>query len=1048
MLSAIVRSSLRFSGVVVALAAALLGYGFYSLAHAKYDVFPDFAPPFVTIQTEAAGLSPEQVELLVTRPIENAINGVAGIDSLRSGSIQGLSVVTVVFQDATDIYRDRQVVAERLATLEGQLPQGINAPTMTPLTSATSTILVVGLTSDRQSLMALRTVADWVVRPRLLAVPGVANATVFGGEVEQYQIQIDPQRLIQHDLTVGEVLAAAQRATAIRGAGVIDTANQRVVLQTEGQSSSPAQLAGTVLLRQNGANVTLGQVSRVVAGPEPAFGAAAIMGKTGVILVIQAQYGANTVVATQAVEQALETLRPALTAQSIDLRTDLSRPANFIETATRNIRSSLIVGAVLVIVVIFLFLFNLRTAAISCTAIPLSLLAAVIAMNGLGFTLNTMTLGGLAIAIGEVVDDAIIDVENILRRLRENRHAASPRPAIRVVFDASIEVRSAVVYATLAVILVFLPILTMSGVSGRLFAPLGMAYIFAVIGSLLIALTLTPALCLIFLAGGHLEEREPPFIRWLKERYRLILLNVEKAPRLVIAAIAVLACLGIATVPFFQASFLPDLKEGHFIVHLSTVPGTSLEESLRIGRDVTTELLKIPFVRLVAQRVGRAEAAEDTWGTHYSEFEVDLKPNLSGEENELATAAIRQALAQFPGASASVKTFLSERIEETISGYTAAIVLNIYGTDLDVLDQKAQEVARVVSAVSGAREIQVQSPPGTPQAVVQLRPAELARWGLDAVSVLDVIRMAFGGETVGQIAQGNRIIDVAVVLDPSERRDPMQIAALPLRTPDGNYVPLGQLAAVYETSGRYIILHDGARRVQAITLNVVGRDLNSFIADARAQILAKVKLPADTYFEFTGTAAAQAQSRRDLLTHSLLAGLGIIVLLSIVMLNFRNLLLVLANIPFALVGGVLAVFAMGGTLSLGSLVGFITLFGITLRNSIMMISHYEHLVGVEGMSWGLEAAVRGASERLAPILMTATVTGLGLLPLAIGSGDPGREIEGPMAMVILGGLLTSTALNLLVLPTLAVRYGWFYPKRLLLEEPQNSGSEKGPIKLA
>ena len=379
-----------------------------------------------------------------------------------------------------------------------------------------------------------------------------------------------------------------------------------------------------------------------------------------------------------------------------------------------------------------------------------------------------------------------------------------------------------------------------------------------------------------------------------------------------IAGVTVLTLLGLAAVPFFEASFLPELKEGHFIVHLSAVPGTSLEESLRIGQDVTTELLKIPFVRLVAQRVGRAEAAEDTWGTHYSEFEVDLKPNLNGEENELAVAGIRRTLAQFPGASSSVETFLSERIEETISGYTAAIVLNIYGPDLDALDQTAQQVARVISSVPGTREVQVQSPPGTPQVMVQLRPAELARWGLDAVSVLDVVRTAFGGETVGQVALGDRVIDVAVILDPSDRGNPSQIAALPLRTPDGNYVPLGQLASIYETSGRYVILHDGARRVQAITLNVSGRDLNSFVADARTQILAKVKFPPGAYFEFTGAAAAQAQSRRDLFTHSLLAAMGIILLLSIVMMNFRNLLLVLANIPFALVGGVLAVFAMGG----------------------------------------------------------------------------------------------------------------------------------------
>jgi CzcA family heavy metal efflux pump len=1025
MLSALVRSSLRFRGVVLALASALLGYGFYTLSQAKYDVFPNFTPPYVQIQTEAPGLSPEQVELLVTRPIENAINGVAGIDSLRSSSIQGLSVATVVFQDGTDIYRDRQVVAERLATLESQLPAGVAAPRITPLTSSTSTVLEVGLISDKQSLMELRTVADWTVRPRLLAVRGIANATVFGGEVEQYQIQLNPERLIQHRLTVDDVLAAAQRATGIRGAGVIDTANQRIVLQSEGQSLTTAQLADTVVLRQNGFNITLGQVARVVEGPEPAFSAAGIMGKPGVILVLQAQYGANTVEAARAADQALDGLRPALQAQDIELRADLFRPANFIETATRNIRFSLLIGAVLVIVVIFLFLYNLRTALISCIAIPLSLLAAVVVMDALGFTLNTMTLGGLAMAIGEVVDDAIIDVENILRRLRENRHTNRPRPPIRIVFDASMEVRGSVVYATFAVVLVFLPILTMSGVSGRLFAPLGISYILAVLASLLVALTLTPALCLMVLGGEHLQEQEPPFVSWLKTRYRSLLLNIEKAPRLVMAGVATLTLFGFIALIFFEASFLPELREGHFIVHLSAVSGTSLGESLRIGRDVTKELVKIPFVRLVTQRVGRAEASEDTWGPHYSEFDVDLKPNLSGEDNEQAMAAIRRVLTQLPGVSFSVETFLTERIEETLSGYTAAIVLNLYGTDLDVLDREGRDVARVISSVPGVREVQIQSPPGTPHVMVQLRPADLARWGLDAVSVLEVIRTAYGGQTVGQISQGVRVIDVTVILDPSDRENPLQIAALPISTPDGNYIALGQVATIYETSGRYIVLHDGARRVQAITLNVSGRDLNSFIHDARTRILANVKFPTDTYFEFAGTATAQAQSRRDLLTHSLLAGLGIVLLLSIVMMNFRNLLLVLANIPFALVGGVLAVFAMGGTLSLGPLVGFITLFGITLRNSIMMVSHYEHLVSIEGMIWGLEAAIRGASERLTPILMTATVTGLGLLPLAIGSGDPGREIEGPMAVVILGGLVTSTALNLLVLPTLALRYGRF-----------------------
>jgi len=743
------------------------------------------------------------------------------------------------------------------------------------------------------------------------------------------------------------------------------------------------------------------------------------------VLVVSGQYGANTLQVTRSLEEALEGLRPALAQQGIQVHADLFRPASFIQTALGNIRTSLVVGGVLVIVVLFLFLFNLRMAAISATAIPLSLLAAVIVMERMGYTLNTMTLGGLAIAIGLVVDDAVIDVENIFRRLRENRQAGAPKTPLQVVFDASIEVRIAVVYATFAVIFVFLPILTMAGVAGRLLAPLGIAYILSVLASLLVALTVTPALSLMFIGHREFREEEPPVVGWLKERYRRVLLMVEDHPGAVMGSVAGLTVLGLAVLPFFRTSFLPEFREGHYIIHMSAVPGTSLEESQRIGRQVTAELLKVPQVRVVSQTVGRAEVSEDVFGTHYSEIAVDLKPGLKGEDNEEAQAGIRKALARFPGIQTSVKTFLVERIEETLSGYTASVVVNLYGNDLDALDQQVQEVARAVSSVPGAREVQIQSPPGTPQVVIELREPELARWGFDAVPVLDAVRAAYQGETVGQVFQGNQLFDLSVILDPTSRGNMSELAALPVRAPGGNYVPLGELARIYEKSGRYIVIHQGARRVQTITANVAGRDVPSFVEDAERKIRQAVKLPAGTYVEFSGTAAAQAQSRRDLLIHSALAGLAVVALLSIVMMNYRNLLLVLANLPFALVGGVLAVLVSGGTLTLGPLIGFVTLFGITLRNSIMMVSHYEHLVAVEGMDWGVQAAIRGASERLAPILMTATVTGLGLLPLAIGSGDPGREIEGPMAMVILGGLFTSTTLNLLVLPTLALRYGRF-----------------------
>ena len=1023
----VIGFSLRFRGVVLILAAVLIGFGLYSLSRAKYDVFPEFAPPQVVVQTEAPGLAPEQVEVLVTQLIENSINGVAGIESLRSNSIQGLSVVTATFGPNSDIYRNRQVIAERLTSLTGQLPQGVQPPLMTPLTSSTSIVLAVGLTSDKQSLMDLRTLADWTIKQRLLAVPGVAKVAVFGGEAKQLQIQIRPERLIQYRLSIAEVLAAARNATGVRGAGFIDNPNQRIVLQSEGQALTPSALAKTVVLHQNGSNVSLGDVADIVEAPEPKIGGASIMGKPGVQVVVSEQYGANTLEVTQRAESALQELRPAIEAQGIALTADLFRPANFIQLATDNVKSSLAIGAVLVVVVLGLFLFNFRTALISIAAIPLSLLMAVTVMEYFGYSLNTMTLGGLAIAIGLLVDDAVITVENIFRRLRENGDAvdgAQPKPALQVVLAAAWEVRSAVVYATLAIALVFVPVLTMSGIAGRLFAPLGVAYILATLASLLVALTVTPALSLTLLTRRRLAEHEPPVVRWSKAKYSALLARVERRHKGVVIAIVVMTLATLATLPFFGGGFIPELKEGHFIVHMSAVPGTSLQESQRLGRQVTLELLKLPFVRAVGQRAGRAEKADDTWGTHYSEINVDLKP-LQGDAAESAQGEIRKALAAFPGVNFAVKTFLTERVEETLSGYTASVVVNVYGNDLDILDGNAQDVAKALGRVLGATEIQVQSPPGSPQLMVKLRPDQIARWGLTSVEVLDAVHTAFDGESVGQTYDGNRVFGVSAILVPSRRRTIDDIGALPLRNPDGTYVSLRQVADLYETSGRYIVLHNGARRVQTITANVSGRDVNSFVSDAKALIVANVKLPAGSYVEFTGAAAAQAQSTRDLLVHSLLAGIALVLLLSLVMGSTRNLMLVLVNLPFALVGGILAVFAGGGWLSIGSMVGFVTLFGITLRNSIMMMSHYEHLVTDEGLAWGPEIAIRGASERLSPILMTALVTALGLLPLAISSGDPGREIEGPMALVILGGLVTSTALNLLVLPGLALRYARF-----------------------
>ena len=587
--------------------------------------------------------------------------------------------------------------------------------------------------------------------------------------------------------------------------------------------------------------------------------------------------------------------------------------------------------------------------------------------------------------------------------------------------------RSAVVYATLAVLLVFVPVLSMSGLAGRLFYPLGLAYIWAILASLVVALTLTPALCVLLLGEAELAPQEPPAVHWLKRGYSKVLRAIEAAPRPLMAFVVLIVALGIASLFFLSQSFLPELREGDVTVHMTAVPGTSLQESMRIGGLITQALLKVPYVKTVAQRAGRAELGTDTLGTHESEIDVNMQA-LNGRQVAQTQDGIRHVLTEFPGPTLTSNGFLTERIDETISGYTAPVVVNVFGNNLNGMDQEAAQIGAMLNQVPGGEQIQIQSPPGTPEIAIRLRSADVARWGFDPVQILDVMRTAYGGEVAGQLYDENRVFDVAVVLAAGDRPALSEIGNLPLRAPDGNFVTLKQVADIYLTSGRYSILHEGARRVQTITCNVHGRSVESFVDEARKRIR-QLPLSSGTYVEFSGTVEAQAQSRHELLMHSTLAGLGIILLLSMVIGSNRNLLLVLCNLPFALVGGVAAALLTGGNLSLGSLVGFVTLFGITLRNSIMLISHYEHLVQVEGQSWGLETALRGASERLAPILMTALVTGLGLLPLAIGSGDPGREIEGPMAIVILGGLFTSTLLNLLVLPTLALHYGDFRRRR-------------------
>jgi CzcA family heavy metal efflux pump len=1035
MLASVIRFSVRHAGVVLILSLLLMVQGSYQLGHAGLDIFPEFSAPRVIVQTEAPGLTAEQTETLVTQRIEKHLAGLIGLDTLRSESIQGLSVVTAIFKDGTDVYRNRQLAGERLSALASELPEGSGPPVIVPLSSASATVLTLGLRSDTLDLMALRDVVDWTLVPRLLAVPGVADVNVFGGEIRQLQIQPDLDRLRRHGLAMDDLLNAARLATGMPGAGFIENRNQRLAINLAGLPTTQEALRQVVLQRRDGANITLGDVATVTTGARPPIGAAAIGGKPGVVLMIIGQYGANTLSVSRAAEQVLAEFGTLFSRQHIDFHPRLFRPADYIEQSLNNLSGHLLIGGALVVLVLYAFLFNLRTAFISAVAIPLSLLAAVVTLLATGLHLNIMVLGGLAIALGEVVDDAIIDTENIYRRLRENRQHGSPLTPFRVVYEASMEVRGSVVYASFIVALVFLPLLTLGGVAGRLFAPLGYAYIMAILMSLMIALTVTPALCYLLLSRDRpgtgntaTASDTPPLIRFLQPRYRALLRRLAVRPTRTLLASLGLCAAGLALTPWLGGEFLPELREGHYIVHTSSLPGTALPESLRIGGQLVRQFSGIAGVVSASQWAGRAERGADTYGSHYSEYEIRLKP-LSGAEQGTVLSQLRHILSAFPGLLFEANTFLTERVDETISGYTSPVVVNLYGQNLAQLDASANEVAGLIRSIPGATDVQLRSPPGTPLLQVRLKADALARYGLRPMDAAAMLQTALQGRVVGHYYLENRAYDVAVILPLSARQEVGTLAQLPLKTPDGLMVSLGQLAEIEQIGGRYNILHRGGQRVQPITANVVGRDLQSFMDELKRRILTEVVLPPELFPEFTGAAVEQTAARNDLLMHALLAEVGVMLLIYIALGSLRLLGLTLLNLPFALLGGVVAALLSGATLSVGSMVGFVTLFGITVRNAIMLISHYRHLVEQEHRPWHLDTAILGAEQRLPSILMTALVTALALLPIAVNSDNPGREIMGPMATVIIGGLVSSTLLTLLVLPTVLARFGRFTPNK-------------------
>lgn len=1025
MLSTLVRFAINYSGVVIATATLLMVYSVYRLSQSGLDIFPEFSPNLIVVQTEAPGYSTEQVEVLVTSPIETALSGLIGIDHLRSESIQGLSIINIYFAEDTDIYRNRQLVSERLAGLTGLLPEGVGPAAPVPMASSSATILTMGVTSPTKDLMELRSIVDWNLLPTILSVQGVADVNVFGGEIKQLQIQIDDNKLQQYNLGINEVTAAARQATGIFGAGFIENSNQRLTLSLTGLPQHKEQLKNVVVQHIDGVSITLGDVATIDYDAEPAFGKASIMGEQGVVLMVIGQYGANTLNVSNAVEAAIAGLDDIFAINDVELHPTLFRPANYIERSVSSITGHLIIGGFLVIAILVVFLFNVRTAFISVLAIPLSLLTAILILLEMGVNLNIMVIGGLAIALGEVVDDAIIDTENIFRRLRQNKLLDNPLPLNEVVFNASMEVRGSVVYASFIVALAFVPLLHLSGITGRLFEPLGTAYILSIMMSLLVALTVTPALCFLLLTKDSLRNIEPPIIKFLQPYYAGLLRLISRSPNLTLIVTLLFCLLGLSILPGVGGQFIPNLREGHYIVHTSSISGTSLDESIRIGNQLTGAFLEVPGVVSVSQWAGRAERGADTFGSHYSEFEVDLEKSLSGHEQQRVLDELRRILEAFPGLRYEAYNFLSERIYETISGYTTPIVVNIYGNDLNRLDRKATEVARVMKNIQGASSVHVQSPSETPLLQIALNLEKLKEYGLAPVTIVESVKAAFEGVKVAKIQEDNRIYDVAVILSSDKRKIPSDVKKLPIKTPSGLIVPLREFADIRQQSGRYNILHQDGQRLQTITASVVDRDIVSFMNELEQTVLDKVEFNAEMYPEFTGAAIEQAEAQRELLILSGLIMTVIMMLIFIATGNIRHVVLMLINLPFALVGGVIAVLLTDGSLSVGSLVGFVTLFGITIRNSIMLVSHYQYLVEEEGRNWNLETVIQGAQERLPSILMTALVTALAMLPIAIGSDNPGREIMGPMAAIIIGGLASSTILNLLIMPSVMLKFGKF-----------------------
>jgi len=1022
MLAAIVRASLGHPRIVTALACLIAALGAAALISARFDVFPDFAPPHVLVQTEAPGLDATQVEALVTRPLEDLLAGTENVKTVRSTSSQGLSAMQVVFDRTGDPYRQRQVVTERLAEFAGLLPAGVGAPLLSPLSSSMEYLVHFGYTSDRLSPVELRDIVQWSVKPQILAVPGVAQAQIFGGEVREREIEVDPVKLAAAGLTLDDVLTTAKRATQLIGGGYLETPTQRIVIRAQAAGATLDALGSAVVGTASGLPVRLRDIAELSEGSEPRFGDALIAGKPGILIETSTQFGANTLEVSRALEQRLDALAPALKQQGVDYHPALLRPASFIESAIEKLRNSLGIGAVLVVALLLIMLRDWRGALISFSAIPLALLTTVWILEAFGLSLNTMTLGGLVVALGVVVDDAVIDVENILRR----RRSAGPDVNIVELFtNASLEVRRPVFYATAAVAVAFLPILMMSGLQGAFFRPLSIAFLLAVGLSLLVAMSATPAMCVLLMAQ-HQPKPEAAFLQRCKRGQLRAIAWLHERPRVLLAILLGSGLAGIVFLPLLGARLLPDFRENYLIAHASLRPGISLAETARVGQQISKGLMAIPGVKSVAEQIGRAENGQDPDAPNKSEFEVQIDPRQQHNAAEI-DAAIRDVFDDFPNQLVEIYSVLAERIGETLSGESAPFSISVIGSDLDADDRVGAQIVDVLQHLPDSGNVRLTVPPREVELHLELKPEQLAIYGLQAADVLQTVNAAYHGSVAAELNQADRSVPVAVRIVRAGA-DPQAVGALLLRGRDGALTPLSAVAKISMELARSLIDHQDGLRRQIVVATPKRSDQAGYAAAAERAVAEKVQLPPGVYLRYGGAAEAQAAAAHELLLHSAAAFVLIVLLLALAFGSSRHVLLALLALPSTLIGGVVAVALTGGTLSLGAMVGFVALFGMAARNTILLVSHYDHLVDVEHQTWSLQTSMRGAEERLTPVLLTALLTALALAPVALQLHQPGHEIEGPMAVVILGGLVSSTLVSLLLIPPLAAR--WLRPNKI------------------